>query len=62
MALVHAEARPSSRGQITEALDASRSKVSGEVSRLMELGLLAEEGFAESEGGRRSSLLSIPRS
>lgn len=62
MALVHAEARPSSRGQITEALDVSRSKVSGEVSRLMELGLLAEEGLAESDGGRRSTLLSIPRS
>ncbi len=62
MALVHAEVRPLSRGQLTEALEVSRSKVSGEVSRLMELGLLAEESFAESEGGRRSSLLSIPRS
>ncbi|MEW6636364.1 MAG: ROK family protein [Actinomycetota bacterium] len=62
MALVHSEARPLSRAQITEALEVSRAKVSGEVSRLMELGLLAEEGLAESEGGRRSALLSIPRS
>lgn len=62
MSFVHAEARPVSRGQLTEALDSSRSKISGEASRLMELGLLAEEGLAESEGGRRSTLLSIPRS
>jgi glucokinase-like ROK family protein len=62
MAFVHAEARPISRGQLVDALDSSRSKISTEVGRLIELGLLAEEGFAESDGGRRSSLLSIPRS
>jgi len=31
-----------------------------EVQRLLEDGLLAEDGLAESEGGRRSSLLGIP--
>jgi glucokinase-like ROK family protein len=62
MAFVHTQAHPVSRGQLTEALDSSRSKISSEVSRLMDLGLLAEEGLAESEGGRRSMLLSIPRS
>ncbi len=33
-----------------------------EVGRLIETGLLAEDGLAKSEGGRRSSLLLIPRS
>ena len=33
-----------------------------EVGRLIEAGLLAEDGLAKSEGGRRSSLLRIPRS
>ena len=32
-----------------------------EVGRLIEAGLLAEDGLAKSEGGRRSSLLRIPR-
>lgn len=62
LSFVHAEARSVSRGQLTGMLESSRSKVSGEVSRLIELGLLAEEGLAESGGGRRSTLLSIPRS
>jgi glucokinase-like ROK family protein len=62
MSFIHTETRPVSRGQLTEALDSSRAKISTEVGRLMETGLLAEEGFAESEGGRRSSLLHIPRS
>ena len=38
----------------------SRSKISMEVRRLIEAGLLAEDGLAKSEGGRRSSLLRIP--
>ncbi|WP_273846385.1 ROK family transcriptional regulator [Rubrobacter calidifluminis] len=62
MTFIHAQARPVSRSELTEELRASRSKISGEVNRLMELGLLAEEGFAESEGGRPSALLNIPRS
>jgi glucokinase-like ROK family protein len=43
-------------------LGVSRSKISQEVGRLLEAGLLLEDGLAESEGGRRSSLLRIPRS
>lgn len=62
MAYVHAAAQPVSRGQLAGALDSSRTKISAEVGRLVELGLLAEEGLAESEGGRRSTLLGIPSS
>jgi glucokinase-like ROK family protein len=51
-----------SRARLTEALSSSRGKISSEVARLIEKGLLAEDGLAESEGGRRSSLLVIPPS
>ncbi len=54
--------RPVSRSEVAEVLGVSRSKVSLEVGRLIELGLLVEDGLAESDGGRRSSLLRIPRS
>ena len=54
--------RPVSRSEMTEVFGVSRSKVSLEVGRLLEAGLLVEDGLAESEGGRRSSLLGIPRS
>jgi len=54
--------RPVSRSEMTEVLGVSRSKVSLEVGRLLEAGLLVEDGLAESEGGRRSSLLGIPPS
>jgi glucokinase-like ROK family protein len=46
---------------MTDALGVSRSKISMEVGRLIEAGLLTEDGLAKSEGGRRSSLLRIPR-
>ncbi len=62
MGYAHAEGRSFSRARLTEALSSSRGKVTAEVSRLMEIGVLAEDGLAESEGGRRSSLLCIPRS
>jgi glucokinase-like ROK family protein len=62
MAHVHAEARPVSRAQLTAALKVTRGKVSAEVAELIEAGFLAEEGLAQSDGGRRSSLLGIPRS
>jgi glucokinase-like ROK family protein len=62
MTHVHAEARAVSRARLTEVSDSSRGKISAEVARLVELGLLAEEGLAESEGGRRSALVGIPRS
>ena len=54
--------RPVSRSEMTEVFGVSRSKVSLEVGRLLESGLLGEDGLAGSEGGRRSSLLGIPRS
>ncbi len=57
-----ARERPVSRSEMTEALGVSRSKISLEVGRLIEGGLLVEDGLAESDGGRRSSLLRIPRS
>jgi glucokinase-like ROK family protein len=62
MAYVRAEAGPISRARLIEALNSSRGKISAEVARLVEKGLLAEKGLAQSEGGRRSSLLGIPPS
>jgi glucokinase-like ROK family protein len=62
MAYIRAEARPVSRARLNDALNSSRGKISTEVGQLLEAGLLAEEGFADSEGGRRSSLLVIPHS
>src|ERR671910_2694999 len=62
MACVRDEAGPISRARLIDALNSSRGKISAEVARLIEKGLLAEEGLAESEGGRRSSLLVIPPS
>jgi hypothetical protein len=62
MHLVRDLMRPVSRSEMTEALGVSRSKISLEVGRLLAGGLLVEDGLAESDGGRRSSLLRIPRS
>lgn len=50
-----------SRARLTESLGVSRSKVAGEVGQLLEAGLLVEDGYGESEGGRRSSLLRVSR-
>lgn len=62
MAHVHTASRSVSKGQLSEALEVSRTKVSSEVGRLVEAGVLTEEGLAESGGGRRSLLVGIPRS
>jgi glucokinase-like ROK family protein len=62
MRLARAEEGPVSRSRLTSLIGVSRSKVSMEVQRLLEAGLLAEYGLAASEGGRRSSLLAIPPS
>jgi glucokinase-like ROK family protein len=62
MRYVRAVDRSVARSEMTEALGVSRSKISLEVGHLLEAGLLVEDGLAESEGGRRSSLLRIPRS
>src|SRR5215203_2944899 len=59
---IRAVDRAVSRSEMTDALGVSRSKISMEVGRLIGAGLLAEDGLAKSEGGRRSSLLRIPRS
>ena len=62
MGYVRAGAGPISRARLIEALNSSRGKISSEVARLIEKGLLAENGLAASEGGRRSLLLAIPPS
>ena len=62
MAHVRAGARPVSKARLIEALSYSRGKISAEIARLIEKGLLAEEGLAGSEGGRRSPLVGIPSS
>ncbi len=49
------------RQQVSGALDISRTKVSSEVKRLLALGLLEDAGLADSNGGRRSSLLRVAR-
>ena len=41
--------RPVSRSEMTEVFGVSRSKISMEVGRLLEAGLLVEDGLAESE-------------
>jgi hypothetical protein len=48
---VRAVDRSVARSEMTEALGVSRSKISQEVGRLLEAGLLVEDGLAESEGG-----------
>jgi glucokinase-like ROK family protein len=60
--LVRRKGRPVSRSGLTEALGFSRAKVAAEVNRLVEVGLLVDEGLSESEGGRPSSLFNVPRS
>ena len=60
--MAHVRAGAVSKARLIEALSYSRGKISAEVARLIEKGLLAEEGLAESEGGRRSPLLGIPSS
>src|SRR5215217_729375 len=62
MRVARAGEGPVSRSKLPSLIGVSRSKVSMEVQRLSEAGLLAEYGLAESEGGRRSSLLGIPPS
>src|SRR5215204_4711069 len=60
MMLARAEQGPVSRSKLTNLIGISRSTISMEVQRILEAGLLAEDGLAESEGGRCSSLLGIP--
>jgi glucokinase-like ROK family protein len=61
MGYVRARGGAVSRAQLTGVLGVSRSKISSEVGQLVGSGLLVENGFGNSEGGRRSSLLHVPR-
>ncbi|RKN41353.1 ROK family transcriptional regulator [Streptomyces hoynatensis] len=45
---------PSSRAQLGDQIELSRSKLAVEVDRLLETGLVVGDGFAASRGGRRS--------
>ncbi|MFF4352480.1 ROK family transcriptional regulator [Streptomyces sp. NPDC001530] len=45
---------PNSRAQLGELVNLSRSKLAVEVDRLMETGLVVNDGLAASRGGRRS--------
>jgi glucokinase-like ROK family protein len=48
-----------SRAELGEAVELSKSKVAVELDRLVELGLVAEQGLAASRGGRRSHLAGL---
>ncbi|MEV0807278.1 ROK family transcriptional regulator [Micromonospora sp. NPDC050200] len=50
---------PRSRVELCDAVGLSRSKLTAEVDRLVELGLVESAGPAASRGGRRSSLLRV---
>jgi glucokinase-like ROK family protein len=50
---------PLSRVQLADHLGVSRTTIAAEVSRLSELGLVAEVGPAASRGGRRSTLVDL---
>ncbi|ARQ67680.1 ROK family transcriptional regulator [Streptomyces marincola] len=45
---------PSSRAQLGDLVELSRSKLAVEIDRLLETGLVVGDGFAASRGGRRS--------
>ncbi|MES4902933.1 MULTISPECIES: ROK family transcriptional regulator [unclassified Streptomyces] len=48
------DAGPSSRAQLGDQVDLSRSKLAVELNRLLETGLVVADGLAASRGGRRS--------
>ncbi|HEX5598210.1 MAG TPA: ROK family transcriptional regulator [Micromonosporaceae bacterium] len=50
---------PRSRAELHDTIDLSRAKVTGEIDRLIERGLVDQAGLAASRGGRRSSLIRI---
>lgn len=50
---------PLSRVELAARLDVSRTTVAAEVGRLVELGLAADGGPAESRGGRRSTMVDL---
>ncbi|HEX5540380.1 MAG TPA: ROK family transcriptional regulator [Micromonospora sp.] len=50
---------PRSRAELHDTIDLSRAKITGEIDRLIERGLIEQAGLAASRGGRRSSLVKI---
>ncbi|GAA3860561.1 ROK family transcriptional regulator [Streptomyces sedi] len=48
------DAGPSSRAQLGDQIELSRSKLAVEIDRLLQTGLVVGDGFAASRGGRRS--------
>ena len=50
---------PLSRVELAARLDVSRTTVAAEVGRLVELGLAADAGPAQSRGGRRSTMVDL---
>ena len=50
---------PLSRVELAARLDVSRTTVAAEVGRLIELGLAADAGPAQSRGGRRSTMVDL---
>ncbi|MBC6469829.1 ROK family protein [Actinomadura alba] len=50
---------PRSRAELGEVVDLSRSTLSAEVNRLIELGLVEADGLAASRGGRRSGIVKL---
>ncbi|MBC6458306.1 ROK family transcriptional regulator [Actinomadura sp. HBU206391] len=50
---------PCSRAELGEAVDLSRSTLSSEVNRLIDLGLVEADGLAPSRGGRRSGIVRL---
>ncbi|MDT0268391.1 ROK family transcriptional regulator [Streptomyces sp. DSM 44915] len=48
------DAGPSSRAQLGDQVELSRSKLAVEIDRLLQTGLVVGDGFAASRGGRRS--------
>ncbi len=52
---------PQSRAELGDAVDLSRTKVSMEVDRLIELNLVEDVGLAASRGGRRPQVVALSR-
>jgi glucokinase-like ROK family protein len=50
---------PCSRAELGEAVNLSRSTLSAEVNRLIDLGLIETDGLAASRGGRRSGIVKL---
>lgn len=52
---------PQSRAELGQSIDLSRTRVSAEIDRLVQMGLVEEVGLAESSGGRRPQVVALSR-